>query len=111
MALEDTNVPYEILVRFGTDGLPRGAHCQYLRRVVLDGEVLKEEIQPAQPIDLEGFPTSTIMSDATRDALAQVAILRRERDDLQEQMDLLAKENEDLIAEAAALRTKDDLSV
>ncbi|WP_277996389.1 hypothetical protein [Ensifer sp. Root142] len=40
MRTEDTKIPYEILIRFGLDGQPQGAYCQYVRRVILDGEVL-----------------------------------------------------------------------
>ena len=75
--IQDQTVPYELLVRFGADGAPVGAHVQYLRRITIDGEVVKEDIQPAQSVDLEGFPTGTIMSNATRDALANVDILNK----------------------------------
>lgn len=78
MALIDTNTPYEILIRFGYDGLPKGAHAQYLRRVILDDEVLKEEIGDAVPLDIVGFPTSTVMTDTTRDALAEITRLNEE---------------------------------
>lgn len=74
-SVEDLKMPYEILVRFGDDGKPRGAHAQYIRRVTVDGELLKEEIGNAEPLDLEGFPTSGIMSDTLRDALAEVTRL------------------------------------
>ncbi|RKD61566.1 hypothetical protein [Rhizobium sp. WW_1] len=68
----DQTIPYELLVRFGPDGTPAGAHVQYLRRITLDGVIIKDDVQPAQPVDLAGFPTSDIMSDACRDALAKV---------------------------------------
>ncbi|NKJ34098.1 hypothetical protein [Rhizobium sp. SG570] len=71
--IQDQTFPYELLVRFGTDGTPTGAHVQYLRRITLDGEIIKDDVLPAQPIDLAGFPTSPIMEDACRDALAKVA--------------------------------------
>jgi len=72
MALTDVKIPYEILIRFGEDGKPKGAHVLFRRVVTLDGEILKDEIQSAEPIDVEGFPTSQLMADATRDALAKV---------------------------------------
>jgi len=71
--IQDQTFPYELLVRYGPDGAPVGAHVQYLRRITLDGEVIKDDILPAQPIDLAGFPTSGIMADTCRDALATVA--------------------------------------
>ena len=30
MALYDTKTPYELLIRYGIDGQPKGAHCRYL---------------------------------------------------------------------------------
>jgi hypothetical protein len=71
--IQDQTFPYELLVRFGPDGTPTGAHVQYLRRITLDGEIIKDDVLPAQPIDLAGFPTSPIMEDACRDAIAKVA--------------------------------------
>lgn len=95
--LQDVKIPYEILIRFGDDGTPRGAHVQYVRRVTLKGELLKEEIGESEPLDLKGFPTSTVMSDATRDALAEVTrktiennALRDMVADLREQVETLA---------------------
>lgn len=73
--VEDIKIPYEILIRFGETGLPKGAHAQFIRRVSVDGEVLKEELGDAVPLDLAGFPTSTLMSDTARDALAEVGRL------------------------------------
>ena len=70
--IQDQTFPYELLVRYGPDGAPVGAHVQYLRRITLDGEVIKDDVLPAQPIDLAGFPTSAIMADTCRDALATV---------------------------------------
>lgn len=99
MSVEDVKVPYEILVRFDENGAPSGAHVQYRRRVTLDGEVLKEEIQDAQPIDLDGFPTSAIMSDATKIALAkidsqasQIALLTEQLDRANELLSSLSAE-------------------
>lgn len=76
MALQDNRIPYEILVRFGDNGAPKGAHVQYRRMVALDGEVLKDEPMPAEPLALDdGFPTSAIMDETTRSALARIAEL------------------------------------
>lgn len=75
MAVEDTKIPYEILIRYGLDGAVQGVHAQYLRKVVVDGEVLKEEITPAEDVTLEGFATSQIMDDTTKSALARVVSL------------------------------------
>lgn len=119
MAIEDKKIPYELLVRYGLDGKPAGAHVVYRRRVVMDGEVLKDEVGPAEPIDLDGFPTSDVMKDALRDALAQIAVLTAQGDELAEQVNaatetvetaneriaLLVSENEELTAELARLHS------
>jgi len=106
MALTDTKTPYEILIRFGLDGLPTGAHCQYLRRVVLDGEVLKEEVGQAEPLDIAGFPTSGIMSNTARDALARVTALETEKAGLVEQLDTAGERLAEIRAENEALATE-----
>lgn len=120
MAIEDKKIPYELLVRYGLEGQPAGAHVIYRRRVVMDGEVLKDEVGQAEPIDLAGFPTSQIMTDTTRDALAEVATLTARINSLVEQVNaaadtletanehakLLAAENETLIANEVALQEK-----
>lgn len=120
MAIEDKKIPYELLVRYGLEGQPAGAHVIYRRRVVMDGEVLKDEIGTAEPIDLAGFPTNDIMTDTTRDALAEVATLTARIDELVEQVNsaadtlekarghtaLLVAENETLIANETALQAE-----
>lgn len=75
MALEDRKTPYELLVRFNPDGSVRGAHAQFMRRVTLDGELLKEEIGAAEPLDTADLATSALMSDIARQALADVSRL------------------------------------
>lgn len=75
MAFEDKKIPYEILIRFGDDGAPKGAHVQKRRLVTMDGEILKDEILSAEPLALEGFPTSGLMTSATQAALASVNTL------------------------------------
>ncbi|WP_430259768.1 hypothetical protein [Neorhizobium sp. IRS_2294] len=103
MDLKDVKIPYEILIRFGLDGLPAGAHCQYLRRVTLDGEVLKEEIGQAEPLDIAGFPTSDIMSNTTRDALARVTSLESEKAVLVKELETAGDRVAELTAEKEAL--------
>ncbi|KQY20796.1 hypothetical protein [Rhizobium sp. Root483D2] len=83
MPLTDQTIPYEILVRFDEEGAPKGAHVQSRRRVILDGEVLKDEILPAAPLQMEGFPTSAIMTTATQAALSQVTALNAQVETLQ----------------------------
>lgn len=85
--VEDVNLPYEILIRFGDDGLPKGAHAQYIRRISIDDEMIKEEIGNAEPLDLEGFPTSALMADTARDALAEVTRLNGQVESLKTELD------------------------
>lgn len=73
--IDDKKVPYEILIRFGEDGKPKGAHVQYRRIVTLDGEILKDEPLPAEPLGLADFPTSDVMNETTAAALARVTEL------------------------------------
>lgn len=75
MALTDERKPYEILIRFGADGAPKGAHVQYRRIVTLDGEILKDEPEAAEPLGLAAFPTGAVMTEATAAALAEVTRL------------------------------------
>ena len=103
MALTDDLLPYELLIRFGLDGAPQGAHVQRRRRVVLDGEVLKDEPQPPEPIDLAGFPTSGLMAHATRDALARVVALTAEAQALRAANAALTTANAALAAANTAL--------
>lgn len=93
----DRTVPYEVLIRFGEGGEPVGAHVQRRRIVTLDGETLKDEVLPAAPLGLDDFPTSAIMDETTKSALAEIDRLRR---------DVAARDA--LIDEAA--RTINDLS-
>lgn len=93
----DRTVPYEVLIRFGESGEPVGAHVQRRRIVTLDGETLKDEVLPAAPLGLDDFPTSAIMDETTKSALAEIDRLRR---------DVAARDA--LIDEAA--RTINDLS-
>ena len=106
MALTDSTVPYEILIRFNDDGTPRGAHVQSRRVVIMDGEVLKDDIMPAAPLDLAGFPTSVIMTDAARDALARVTTLEGEKAELIEQLETAGEQADELRAENEALATQ-----
>lgn len=75
MAIKDTKTPYEILIRYGSDGSIQGVHALCLRKIVLNGEVLKEETVPAEDVDLEGFATSQIMNETTRSALVRIVAL------------------------------------
>ena len=75
MALEDRMVPYEILIRFDEQGALAGAHYIERRIVTLNGEVLKNEPGPAQPVDLAvqatgGVVLNEVLGKALTEALA-----------------------------------------
>lgn len=76
--IQDQKLPYEILIRFGEDGEPKGAHACWRRRVSLDGELLKDDVLPAVPLGLKDFPASAIMSEVTAAALARIPALEAE---------------------------------
>lgn len=82
MTLLDVKTPYEVLIRYGIDGLPQGAHSQMVRTVTLDGEILKQDILPAQPLDLAGFSLSGLMTTTTQNALTRVTALTTENAEL-----------------------------
>lgn len=90
--VEDGKIPYEILIRFGDDGLPKGAHAKFIRRIKIDGEIIKEDIGSAEPLNIEGFQTSALMSDTTRDALAEVSRLSADAVNLNKEMASLRAE-------------------
>lgn len=113
--IQDVTIPYELLVRFGPDGTPTGAHVQYLRRVTIDSEIIKDDVLPAQAVDLAGFPTNAIMSDATRDALAKVTAQAAQITALSGKVDVseaeLTKARADLAAASAdATQLRTDLT-
>lgn len=75
MPLTDVTVPYELLFRFGEDGLLRGAHYQ-TRRIVADGEtIFADQLGPAQPVALvagaPGVPVADVLGNALVGAVAQ----------------------------------------
>lgn len=107
--LTDEKLPYEVLIRFGIDGKVQGAHCQYRRRVMLGDELLKDEVGEAMPLALDDFPTSDIMTDATRSALAGLTalneVVEKQKRDLQDAANEIAALRADVKArEKAAAR-------
>jgi len=87
MALEDKTVAYEVLIRYNAEGAPQGAHIQRRRIVTLDGELLKDEVLPAEPLTLDAnFPVSTVMNEALEGALSQINHMTQEIDSLNFQL-------------------------
>ncbi|MBJ7413852.1 MAG: hypothetical protein JHC88_00015 [Niveispirillum sp.] len=61
--MQTHKLPYEFLVRWGTDGTLSGAHIQY-RYITTgpDGLPLGEFISPPEPVSAEGYPLETILT-------------------------------------------------
>ena len=66
--IEDTTMPYEILIRFGEDGGFRGAHQARRRILRLDGAVVRDEILPPEPLSADGL--GGVIDEATAAVLA-----------------------------------------
>ena len=52
MAVFDRQIPYEVLIRFDASGELAGAHYVARRVVTIDGEVVRDEVQPPAPVRL-----------------------------------------------------------
>lgn len=102
MAVTDTRVPYEILIRLSEDGAV-GAHVQYRRIIIIDGEKVKDEVLPAAPLDLSDLPTSGLMNEVTKAAIARAAALESDYAQLAETAAQQVKALTDRIAELEAL--------
>lgn len=89
MAIEKTLEPYEVLIRFRKDekGEPIIAgQMQSLQKIVMDGELIKEDILPPQELDLASLPTSEFMTEAQADAINQATRLFGENNMLKLQL-------------------------
>ncbi|TSD86029.1 hypothetical protein FFK22_024740 [Mycobacterium sp. KBS0706] len=106
MAITDITVPYEILIRFGEDGAPHGAHVQRRRIVELDGERLKDEVLPAEPLALEGFPTSAIMTGALQEALVRIQQLQDQIEAMAAELDTASALGQQAEAQIATLNAQ-----
>lgn len=75
--ISDRTYPYEILLRFDESGSLAGAHKIDRRRVMLDGEVIKDEVGPARPIAIddarEPGGLGSVLGEALILALAKAA--------------------------------------
>lgn len=69
--MKTVEYPYEILVRFDTQGNVTGAHVTKLHHYLTDAdEFLFERPGVAEPLSIENFPQSDIMSQVQVTALA-----------------------------------------
>lgn len=126
MAKKDTTSLYEILIRFPKAGgnEPSGAHVQYARTVVLDGEVVKDW-EPGAPIngvwnpnmvlplalvadDKDQKAVSAIMGEAATQALLEVSRLELEKAALVNRVDQLERALEEANAKQTVTVSKAD---
>lgn len=73
--MQTSKQPYELLVRWGSDGRLSGVHVQFrFVTTTEDGKPIGEFIGPPEPVGTagrSGFPLSEILSDLTVAALAE----------------------------------------
>lgn len=105
MALERTRSFYEFLIRGREDG-SMAAHVVYRNRVVLDGEVLKDESEQPQAVDLENVGVvKAIVGDAIVAAAAAQDAAIAERDRAREEAHTALSESAARLAEEQARAT------
>lgn len=88
--------PYELLLRWDTEGKLCGAHVQY-RHLVWDesGRPIGEVLDHALPLAIDDFPLRDILTQAQADAIAEAMRLRGVVAGLEAQLgDLQAKVTE-----------------
>lgn len=89
MALEKTVEPYEVLIRFRKDENGEtiiAGQMQSLQKIVMDGELIKEDILPPQELDLSALPTSDFLTQAQADAINQATRMFAENNMLKLQL-------------------------
>ncbi|WP_457586128.1 hypothetical protein [Ensifer canadensis] len=85
MSLEKTVEPYEVLIRFRKDASGNtliAGQMQRLQKIVMDGELIKEDILQPEELDLNALPTSEFMTEAQADAINQATRLFGENNGL-----------------------------
>lgn len=112
MAIDDRTIPYEILFRFGEDGCLSGAHYQTRRLIDIDGERVKDDIGPAQPVALvagaPGVPVADVLGNALVGAVAQADQATARADAAEARLALAVAEITRLEAALAEARTEGD---
>jgi hypothetical protein len=86
MTIEKRTRPYELLVRWGPNGIS-GAHAQFIEELVEGDQVL--QARPGDPIPLSlagdaGFPLADVMHEAHVDSIGGAAAMASELSALRE---------------------------
>ena len=77
MAINETQQPYEFLVRWN-NGVITGAHVKYKTILDRDGVVFQETEGPALPVGTEEYPLLDILTKMQIDALVSIDSLTAE---------------------------------
>lgn len=106
--MKQTKQPYELLVRWNTQGQVSGAHVQYSTVITDDnGAVVADTPGDAEPLALGSFPLTDVLNDTQASVLADNTRLRAEADAARQAHEAaMAALNDARGQEAAALRTE-----
>ena len=99
MALEEKNIPYEILIRFTPTGQMSGAHIGMLNTILKDGQIVAQTPVPVESIAIagaSGFDIEAANQILTTTFLERNLELQSENTSLENMVRLLESEIEDL---------------
>jgi hypothetical protein len=88
----EIRIPYEFLARWDESGALIGAHVCFRTRLVLDGSVVVDRIEPAVPVALgadAGYPLSDLLDQLQIDALLRADRLEAENRNLRAELQAL----------------------
>jgi len=72
MPITDRTIPYEVLIRFGDDGLIRGGHYQDRRIVEIDGERVMDQPGYAKPLGASPDDVKALLPGAALTAFSEI---------------------------------------
>jgi chromosome segregation ATPase len=72
MAVIDRTIPYEILIRFGDDGIVKGGHYQDRRIIEIDGERVKDQPSEAKPLGSSPEAVKALLPGVALTAFAEI---------------------------------------
>lgn len=115
MTTTSETVKYNVLIAYDDAGTIRGGHMIRRRRVMEDGELISDNLLPAEPLSAQDI--SELMTQAHAEAIDQLDVMQGDCDALQAEFDQFKAETanlvgglqdqvRDLLAEIAVLRTQ-----
>lgn len=102
MNIVDKTVPYEILIRFGDDGLIKGGHYQDRRIIEIDGERVKDQPSEAKPLGSSPEEVRELLPGAMLSAMLEIDRLNKEIDDLVDLLNKVSVESQYHVAEVSS---------